>query len=274
MTKDAMKPPSGLTGAVLYAKDMARVAAFYEQVCGLTAAGGDKTHVALQAAGSLLVVHAIARAYAKDIVITQPPQRREDTPIKPVFGVPSLAAARAYAAALGGVLDPVAREWTYTRQGSARTMCDGHDPEGNVFQLWQAAGEVAEDRQRISSGSRFEADIGYSRAVVAGDWVFVSGTTGFDYAAMTISDDVTQQAAQCLRNIEAALQQAGSGLADVVRVHYLLPRTEDFEPCWPVLRAAFADVRPAATMLQAGLADPRMRIEIEVTALKRRAGHA
>jgi enamine deaminase RidA (YjgF/YER057c/UK114 family) len=121
-------------------------------------------------------------------------------------------------------------------------------------------------RQLITSGSTFEQQIGYSRAVVDGAWVFVSGTTGFDYATMTISDDVVEQARQVLRNIEAALAEAGSSFADVVRVHYLLPDRADFEPCWPVLRAHFGDVRPAATMLQCGLADPRMRIEIEVTA--------
>ena len=123
-------------------------------------------------------------------------------------------------------------------------------------------------RQRISSGSSFEAQIGYSRAVVVGDWVMVSGTTGFDYATMTIADDVVEQAAQCLRNIEAALLQAGSGLQDVVRVTYLLPDAAEFERCWPVLRAAFGEIRPAATMMAVGLADPRMKIEIEVTAIK------
>jgi enamine deaminase RidA (YjgF/YER057c/UK114 family) len=123
-------------------------------------------------------------------------------------------------------------------------------------------------RQHISSGSSFEAQIGYSRAVVVGDWVMVSGTTGFDYATMTIAEDVVEQAAQCLRNIETALAQAGSGLQDVVRVHYLLPDASEFERCWPVLRAAFGDIRPAATMMAAGLADPRMKIEIEVTAIK------
>ena len=121
----------------------------------------------------------------------------------------------------------------------------------------------------ISSGSTFEDQIGYSRAVVAGNWVFVSGTTGFDYATMTISDDVMVQAEQCLKNIASALQQAGSSLQDVVRVTYILPQTADFEPCWPVLRKYFGEVRPAAMMISAGLADPRMKIEIEVTALKR-----
>jgi enamine deaminase RidA (YjgF/YER057c/UK114 family) len=126
-------------------------------------------------------------------------------------------------------------------------------------------------RQLISSGSSFEREIGYSRAVVDGDWVFVSGTTGFDYERMTISDDVVKQAEQCLRNIERALKEAGSGFADVVRVRYILPRAEDFEPCWPLLRQCFGAVRPAATMISAGLSDPRMKIEIEVTARKQRA---
>jgi enamine deaminase RidA (YjgF/YER057c/UK114 family) len=123
-------------------------------------------------------------------------------------------------------------------------------------------------RKLISSGSTFEQQIGYSRAVVAGDWVFVSGTTGFDYATMTISDDVVEQAEQCLKNIEAALQEAGASLRDVVRVTYVLPDGADFEACWPVLRKYFGEVRPAAMMISAGLADPRMKIEIEVTALR------
>lgn len=123
-------------------------------------------------------------------------------------------------------------------------------------------------RRLISSGSTFERNIGYSRAVVDGDWVFVSGTTGFDYETMTISDDVVAQAEQCMRNIEKALLDAGSRMADVVRVRYIVPRLEDFEPCWPVLRKYFGEVRPAATMISAGLSDPRMKIEIEVTARK------
>ena len=124
-------------------------------------------------------------------------------------------------------------------------------------------------RKLISSGSVFEKDIGYSRAVVDGDWCFVSGTTGFDYAKMTISDDVATQADQTFRNIMAALEQADFSLADTVRVHYLLPNAADFETCWPVLKKYLGDVRPAATMFVAGLADPRMKIEIEVTAKKR-----
>ena len=123
-------------------------------------------------------------------------------------------------------------------------------------------------RMLIGSGSTFEKDIGYSRAVAQGDWVFVSGTTGFDYSTMTIADGIEAQAEQCLKNIEAALKQAGASLRDVVRVVYVLPDGKQFEKCWPVLRKYFGEVRPAATMIEAGLADPRMRIEIEVTALK------
>jgi enamine deaminase RidA (YjgF/YER057c/UK114 family) len=124
-------------------------------------------------------------------------------------------------------------------------------------------------RRLISSGSSFEEKIGYSRAVVAGDWTFVSGTTGFDYRVMSISEDLAEQTEQCLKNIEAALLEAGSSLKDVVRVTYVLPNGDDFEKCWPVLRKYFGEVRPAAMMISAGLADPRMKIEIEVTALKR-----
>ena len=127
-------------------------------------------------------------------------------------------------------------------------------------------------RRLISSGSTLEQDIGYSRAVVSsdpgGDWIFVAGTTGFDYAAMTISSNVAEHTDQCLRNIAAALAQAGSSLADVVRVTYVLPDATDFPACWPILRRYFGDVRPAAMMIAAGLADPRMKIEIEVTARK------
>ena len=124
-------------------------------------------------------------------------------------------------------------------------------------------------RQLISSGSPFEAQIGYSRAVADGDWVFVSGTTGYDYATMSISADVAEQCAQCLKNISWALGQAGASLADVVKATYVLPRAEDFERCWPVTRKYFGEVRPAATMFTATLADPRIKIEIEVTALRK-----
>ena len=125
------------------------------------------------------------------------------------------------------------------------------------------------ERHLISSGSSFEDEIGYSRAVVQGDWIFVSGTTGFDYATMTIADDIVTQAVQCLRNIESALAQANASLADVVRVTYMVPDASEFPQCWPVLRQFFGAIRPAATMISVGLADPRMRIEIEVTALRR-----
>jgi enamine deaminase RidA (YjgF/YER057c/UK114 family) len=118
----------------------------------------------------------------------------------------------------------------------------------------------------ISSGSPFERDMAYSRAVVDGDWIFVSGTTGYDYATMTISDDIAAQADQCFRNIAKALEQAGASLANVVRVHYILPNAADFPQCWPAMRKHLGDVRPAATMFSAGLADPKMKIEIEVTA--------
>jgi enamine deaminase RidA (YjgF/YER057c/UK114 family) len=102
--------------------------------------------------------------------------------------------------------------------------------------------------------------------VVDDDWVFVSGTTGFDYSTMTIAEGVAEQTEQCLRNIENALAEAGATLADVVRVTYVLPKADEFRECWPVLRRYFGEIRPAAMMISAGLADPRMRIEIEVTA--------
>jgi enamine deaminase RidA (YjgF/YER057c/UK114 family) len=123
-------------------------------------------------------------------------------------------------------------------------------------------------RTLISSGSTFENEIAYSRAVVQGDWVFVSGTTGFDYATMAISERIDEQCEQCLKNIEAALVEAGASLKDVVRVRYIVPNATDFSKCWPILRKYFGDVRPAATMISARLLDPKMLIEIEVTALR------
>jgi enamine deaminase RidA (YjgF/YER057c/UK114 family) len=126
-------------------------------------------------------------------------------------------------------------------------------------------------RRLISSGSQFEHDIGYSRAVVDGEWIFVSGTTGFNYATMTISDDLLEQAEQCMKNIQSALRQAGSDMEDIVRVNYVLPDAARFPDCWPILRKYLGAVRPAAMMICAGLADPRMQIEIEVTARKRAA---
>lgn len=123
-------------------------------------------------------------------------------------------------------------------------------------------------RQLISSGSIFEKEMAYSRAVVQGDWIFVSGTTGFDYVTMTISGNFVEQAEQCLKNIEAALLQANASMEDVVRVTYVVPKADDFPQCWPVLQKYFGQVRPAAMMISAGLSDPRMQIEIEVTALR------
>lgn len=121
-------------------------------------------------------------------------------------------------------------------------------------------------RRLISSGSTFERDIGYSRAVLDGEWVFVAGTTGYDYATMTIAADVASQCEQALRNIVETLARAQATLADVVRVTYILPDAGDFPACWPILVRHFGESRPAATMFQAGLASPDMRIEIEVTA--------
>ncbi len=124
-------------------------------------------------------------------------------------------------------------------------------------------------RKMISSGSKFEAEIGYSRAIHDGDWLWVSGTTGFNYETMTISEDPAEQADQTFRNIEAAMKKAGFDLADIVRCTYIFPNGADFEPCWPVFRKYLGDVRPASTAMIADLIDPRMKIEIEVTAKKR-----
>jgi enamine deaminase RidA (YjgF/YER057c/UK114 family) len=124
-------------------------------------------------------------------------------------------------------------------------------------------------RRLISTGSKWEQEVGYSRVVVDGEWAFVSGTTGFDYATMTISPNVGEQTRQALENIASALREAGFSLADVVRTVYILPRAEDFHLCWPVLREYLGEVRPANTTFIAALVDPRMRIEIEVTARRR-----
>lgn len=123
-------------------------------------------------------------------------------------------------------------------------------------------------RRLISSGSSFEEQVGYSRAVVVGDLIFVAGTTGYDYETMEISSDVAVQTKQCLKNIEKALKEADSSLIDVVRVTYILPNADDFQACWPVLKNYFGDIKPAATMISAGLAEQEMKIEIEVTAIK------
>jgi len=123
-------------------------------------------------------------------------------------------------------------------------------------------------RHRISSGSTFEDQIGYSRAVVAGNMIFVSGTTGYNYETMKISDDITKQAEQCIKNIEKALKEADSSLIDIVRVTYILPNADDFKACWPVLKKYFGTIKPAATMISAGLVSDQMKIEIEATAIK------
>ncbi|OBQ56414.1 endoribonuclease L-PSP [Tamlana sp. s12] len=124
------------------------------------------------------------------------------------------------------------------------------------------------ERRLISSNSDFENKIGYSRAVVQNGWVFVSGTTGYNYETMRISDDVVEQTEQCFVNIIKALEEAGASLKDTVRVTYILPEAEDFKACWPVLNKYFGVIKPAATMISAGLADDKMKIEIQITALK------
>jgi enamine deaminase RidA (YjgF/YER057c/UK114 family) len=125
-------------------------------------------------------------------------------------------------------------------------------------------------RKLISSGSTFEDLMGYSRAVVDGKWVFVSGTTGFDYKDMTISEDIASQTDQCLKNIEAALKQADARMKDIVRVMYIVPNAQEFESCFPILQKWFGKIKPAATMISCGLSDPRMKIEIQVTAKRNR----
>lgn len=122
------------------------------------------------------------------------------------------------------------------------------------------------NRQLISTGSPFEAKIGYSRAVVCDGWIFVAGTTGYDYTTMTMPRNVADQCRNALDTIEAALGEAGASLNDVVRVRYILPNAADWPDCWPVVSAAFASARPAATMIAAALQEPEMGIEIEVTA--------
>lgn len=120
--------------------------------------------------------------------------------------------------------------------------------------------------KHISSGSEFEDQIGYSRAVVCDGWIFVAGTTGYDYDTMEMPQDVGSQCVNILKTIEKALIEAGSDLNHVVRARYILPNGNDFETCWPHLRAAFGTAKPAATMIIAALMKPEMKIEIEVTA--------
>jgi len=125
---------------------------------------------------------------------------------------------------------------------------------------------MVDGRRRIGSGSPFEAQIGYSRAVVCNGWIFVAGTTGYDYATMQMPEAVTDQCRNALATVAAALAEAGATLDDVVRARYILPEPADWPPCWPLVAAAFSIARPAATMMVAGLMEPAMRIEIEVTA--------
>ena len=124
-------------------------------------------------------------------------------------------------------------------------------------------------KRLISFGSAFEAEGGYSRAVVDGEWVFVAGTTGFDYAAMTIAEDPVEQTRQTFRNIERALAEAGATLADIVRVRYYVPNRQDWPRIMPVLAEILGAIRPAATAVFCGLVDERMKIEIEVTARRK-----
>ena len=122
------------------------------------------------------------------------------------------------------------------------------------------------ERKLISSGGPFEEKVGYSRAVVCDGWVFVAGCTGADPETGALPGDVVAQCRNTLETIRRALEEAGCGFDDVVRVTYVLPDRADFEPCWPLLREAFGGARPAAMMIQAGLIDQAMKIEIEVTA--------
>ncbi len=124
-------------------------------------------------------------------------------------------------------------------------------------------------RKLITSGSEFEAKMAYSRAVDDGDYIFVSGTTGYNYQTMSISEDITEQSEQCFVNIQQALQDAGSSIENIARITYILPNRDDFESCWPVLRKWLGDVRPAATMFEARLLNDEMKIEIQVTARKK-----
>jgi enamine deaminase RidA (YjgF/YER057c/UK114 family) len=124
------------------------------------------------------------------------------------------------------------------------------------------------ERQLISTGSIFEREVAFSRAVVVDKMVFVSGCTGYDYSTTTISDNIVEQTEQTFKNIEFALSQAGSSLKDVVRVHYILSNPEEFEKCWPTIRKYFDDIRPACTVFCAKLTSEKNKKEIEVTAVK------
>jgi enamine deaminase RidA (YjgF/YER057c/UK114 family) len=125
-------------------------------------------------------------------------------------------------------------------------------------------------RKLISTGSPFERTAGYSRAVVDGEWCFVSGTTGYNYATMTMPESVEEQARNCLATIAGALEEGGFAMADVVRAHYYITDAAYVDLVFPILGEVFGEIRPAATMIVCGLNKPEMKIEIEVTALKRR----
>lgn len=123
-------------------------------------------------------------------------------------------------------------------------------------------------KQLISTGSIFEKEVAFSRAVVVDKMVFVAGCTGYDYAATTIAEDILEQTEQAFKNIVFALQEAGSSLKDVVRVHYIVPNPDEFEKCWPIIRKYFDDIKPACTVFCAQLTSEKIKIEIEVTAVK------
>ncbi len=127
---------------------------------------------------------------------------------------------------------------------------------------------MTDKRRRFSSGSTFEKEIGYSRAVIDGDWVFISGTTGYNYEDMTLPEGILEQTEQCLRNIDSAIEQAGAKREDILRVLYIVPNASEFPLCWPLLKKYFGEFPPAATMISAGLANDNMKIEIQVTARK------
>jgi enamine deaminase RidA (YjgF/YER057c/UK114 family) len=127
---------------------------------------------------------------------------------------------------------------------------------------------VQSPRKLISSGSPFERTAGYSRALVQGDWCFVSGTTGYDYATMTMPETVEEQTRNCLKTIEGALAEAGFSLKDVVRNHYYVTDAALADVVFPILGETFSEIRPAATMVVCDLIRPEMLIEIEVTAFR------
>lgn len=124
------------------------------------------------------------------------------------------------------------------------------------------------ERQLIFDDTTFEDEIGYSRAVITGPWVHIAGTTGLDYTTLELKEGVLEQATQCLLNIGSVLERAGAAWEDVVLVRYIFAKSDDFRPCWPLFRAQFHHIRPAATMFVAELADPRVLVEIEVIACK------